>query len=147
MNTHTVALKDIVESLNDGRKFYEDAAKMVEAPVFQSLFRNMARTKALIANDFNKQIVAEGDKAPSGGTVGGTLRKVYGELAAQLSKTPNAEFVAQLEEFEDRIVAEFHAAAEASGNPTLHALVEKHMSEVLRDHEQMRKLKRAMRPH
>jgi uncharacterized protein (TIGR02284 family) len=118
---------------------------MVKAPVFRSLFRSMAKTKAAIAQDFNLQIMAAGEKAAVGGTLGGTLRKVYGELAAQLSKKPNAEYVAQLEEFEDRIVAEFRTAAAAASDPTVRAVIEKHLPDVLRDHEQMRKLKSAMK--
>lgn len=146
MNTDTAMLKDLVEVLNDGKLFYEEAAAKVELPQFKQIFSQMARTKAAIASDFKIKIVASGESAPEGGTFSGALRKAYAEIAAKLSNTPNAEYVGQLEDCEDRIVSEFRTVANTSDDAELRALAQKHMPEVLRDHEQMRALKQAMQP-
>jgi uncharacterized protein (TIGR02284 family) len=99
-----------------------------------------------MANDFATMIVVSGESAPQGGSLGGTLRKTWAEIAARLSSTPNAEYVGQLEDFEDRIVREFRSAVSSSDDAKVRALAEKYMPDVLRDHEQMRALKHAMNP-
>jgi uncharacterized protein (TIGR02284 family) len=146
MHTDTATLKDLVEVLNDGKSFYEAAASGVELPQFKQIFSQMARTKAAMADDFKTMIVVSGESAPQGGSLGGTLRKAWAEVAAKLSNTPNAEYVGQLEDFEDRIVREFRSAVNTTDDAQVRALAEKHMPDVLRDHEQMRALKHAMNP-
>ena len=146
MTSDAVTLRDLVEVLNDGTKFYQEAAARVALPQFQQIFRQMARTKAALADDFKTLIVASGESAPEGGTFRGAILKAYAEIAAKLSSTPNAEYVAQLEDCEDRIVSEFRAAAVSANDAAVQALIEKHMPKVLQDHEQMRALKAAMRP-
>jgi uncharacterized protein (TIGR02284 family) len=146
MTTDTATLKDLVEVLNDGKSFYESAASAVELPQFKQIFRQMARTKAAMADDFKMMIVVSGENVPEGGSLGGTLRKTWAEIAAKLSSTPNAEYVGQLEDFEDRMVREFRSAVSTSEDADVRALAEKHLPDVLRDHEQMRALKQAMNP-
>lgn len=146
MTTDTATLKDLVEVLNDGKNFYEAAASGVELPQFKQIFAQMARTKAAMANDFKTMIVVSGETAPEGGSISGALRKTWAEIAAKLSSTPNAEYVGQLEDFEDRIVREFRSAVSTSDDAKVRALAEKHMPDVMRDHEQMRALKHAMNP-
>src|SRR5664279_2824060 len=110
MHTDTATLKDLVEVLNDGKSFYEAAASGVELPQFKQIFSQMARTKAAMADDFKTMIVVSGETPPQGVSIGGSLRKAWAEVAAKLSNTPNAEYVGQLEDFEDRIVREFRSA-------------------------------------
>jgi uncharacterized protein (TIGR02284 family) len=147
MVTDTVTLKDLVEVLNDGKNFYEAAANGVELPQFKQIFMQMARTKAAMANDFKAMFAGSGEDAPQCGSIGGTLRKTWAEIAAKLSSTPNAEYVGQLEDFEDRIVREFRSAVSSSDDIQVRTLAQKHMPDVLRDHDQMRALKHAMNPH
>jgi uncharacterized protein (TIGR02284 family) len=146
METDTATLKDLVEVLNDGKNFYEAAASGVELPQFKQIFSQMARTKAAMADDFKTMIVVSGESAPEGGSIGGSLRKAWAEVAAKLSNTPNAEYVGQLEDFEDRIVREFRSAVNSTDDAKVRALAEKHLPDVLRDHDQMRALKHAMNP-
>src|SRR5438270_5872203 len=51
MKTDTSTLKDLVEVLNDGKKFYEEASSKVDRPELKQLFDRMAHTKAAIAGD------------------------------------------------------------------------------------------------
>ena len=38
-------LKDLIELLNDGEKFYSEAADRVKIPAYANLFRRMARPR------------------------------------------------------------------------------------------------------
>jgi uncharacterized protein (TIGR02284 family) len=147
MHTDTATLKELVEVLNDGEKFYKEASAKVKHPDLRQLFLRMARTKAAIAGDLKSKIVSTGSSAPQGGSFSGPLRKAYGEVAVSLSKTPNAKYVDQLEGFEDRIVEAFRAALDKSDDAQVRALAEKYMPEVLRDHEKMSALKHTISPH
>jgi uncharacterized protein (TIGR02284 family) len=105
----------------------------------------MARTKGAIASDLKTQIAASGKKPPEGGTAGGTLKKAFGEFRAKLSSTPDREYIAQLEDFEDRIVDAFRDAAAESDDSGVRELATKYMPEVMRDHSQMSALKQQMK--
>jgi uncharacterized protein (TIGR02284 family) len=147
MNTDTATLKDLVEVLSDGKKFYEEASTKVKQPDLKQLFSRMARTKAAIANDLKTNISMTGKSVPESGSLSGSLRRAYGEIAAHLSKTRNAKYVDQLEDFEDRIVDAFRTAVDKSDDADVRALAEKYMPEILRDHQQMSTLKHAMSPN
>ena len=141
MKTDTSTLNDLVEVLNDGKTFYEEAAAKVNRPELRDLFRRMAGTKAAIVSDLQSKIVQRGADAPDGNSVTGTLLKAWGELRASMSSEPNVEYVSQLEDFEDRIVAAFKHAAEKFEDGDVRSIVARHMPQVLRDHSEMRALK------
>lgn len=141
MKTDTSTLKDLVEVLNDGKTFYEDAATKVTRTELRQLFVRMAATKAAIANELQTHLSQRGEHAQPGQSVSGTLLKAWGELRAKLSSTPNAEYVSQLEDFEDRIVAAFKHAADQSEDADVRGIASRHLQQVLRDHNEMRSLK------
>lgn len=145
MKTDTATLKDLVEVLNDGRQFYEEASTKVQKPELQRLFGRMALTKGAIAGDLKTRIVAAGKDAPEGGSFSGSLHKAYSEVRAKLSSSPDGEYVGQLENFEDRILHAFRNAADKSEDAQVRALANKYMPEVLRDHNEMSSLKHQMK--
>jgi len=145
MKTDTATLKDLVEVLNDGKKFYEEASTKVQRPELRQLFGRMAMTKGAIAGDLKTKIVAAGKDAPDGGSFSGSLHKAYGEVRAKLSSSPDGEYVGQREGFEDRILHAFRDAADKSDDMEVRALASKYMPEVLRDHNEMSSLKHQMK--
>lgn len=142
-DTDTSTLNDLIDVLEDGRNFYADAATKVERTDLKALFDRMARTKTAIANDLKNKVVFSG-KEPSDGSFAGSIRKTYAELKASLVSDTQAEYVAQLEEFEDRILDEFRDAIEKTEDPEVRAIAAKYMPEVRRDHDEMKALKDAM---
>lgn len=142
-DTDTSTLNDLINVLEDGRSFYADAATKVERADLRALFERMARTKTAIVNDLKNKVVFSGDE-PSDGSFGGSIRKSYAELKAKLVSDTEGEYVAQLEEFEDRILKEFREAIEESDDAEVKNIALKYMPEVRRDHDEMRALKEAM---
>ncbi|TLY51896.1 MAG: PA2169 family four-helix-bundle protein [Gammaproteobacteria bacterium] len=147
MHTDTATLKDLVEVLNDGKKFYEEASHKVKRPELAQLFSRMATTKSAIADDLAGKIKSSGENAPKGGSFSGTLHKAYSDVRAKLSSSPDGEYVAQLEDFEDRIVHAFRDAAGSSKDADVRALANRYLPDVLRDHGEMSNLKQQMRTH
>lgn len=146
MSKDTTTLNHLIEVLNDGKKFYEEASTNVQRPDLKTLFAQMAKTKGAIANDLKTVVTA---KDPSKtlqddeGTFVGSIRKAYSEIRTKLSMDKNYAYIAELEAFEDRILAAFRDAAEKSDDMGVRTIAQRYMPQVLRDHAQMRDMKHA----
>jgi uncharacterized protein (TIGR02284 family) len=118
----------------------------VQRPDLKTLFMQMATTKAAIAADLRTAVVAkDADKAPHAdeGSFAGSLRKAYSEIRTKLSTDKNYAYIAELEAFEDRILASFRDAAEKSDDIGVRTIAQRYLPQVLRDHAQMRDMKHA----
>ena len=138
-NTDTAALNDMIEVLNEGRNFYEEASAKVEREDLKALFVRMARIKQAIANDLRTAVVAN-DAIPAGGSFAGKLPTVYAEVRSKLSSNKDDEYVTQLEECEDRIMCAFKNAASTSDDQAVRKIARRYMPEVMRDHNEMKTL-------
>jgi uncharacterized protein (TIGR02284 family) len=141
MKTDTATLNELIDVLEDGKKFYEEAATRVTRADLSALFSRMAKTKGAIENDLRTAVVARGDQPSSDGSFAGSLLKAYSELRAKLSSDKNYAYVAELEHFEDRILRAFEHAAQKADDPGVRTIAERYMEDVSRDHAQMRDLK------
>lgn len=137
-------LKDLIELLNDGEKFYSEAAERVKIPAYANLFRRMAQQKQAIASDLSARLAVHGEVAPMGGTVLGSLRKLYAEVRASMSKQSEAIYVAQLEQTEDRILEAFRDDLTQSEDIELRRIAERHYPDLKRTHDEMRDLKKRL---
>jgi len=141
MSRDIATLNEMIEVLNDGKKFYEEAVGEVKRTDLKALFSRMARTKGAIASDLRTAVVATGAKPAEGGSFAGALRKAYAEIATKLSSHKDHTYIAQLEEFEDRILHAFKDAQKNSADEAVRTIAERYMAEVVRDHNEMRGLK------
>ena len=138
-------LRELIELLDDGRRFYESAAEKVQGTELEALFQRMAHTKAAIAGALNARLRARGESAATDGTLLGHLRQSFAEIRAQLSAAPDATYVEQLERFEDRMRDAFREAAGESADAETRTLAAKYLPDVLRDHSEISALKRQLR--
>lgn len=141
--TDTSTLNDLIAVLEDGRAFYSEAADKVDRGDLKALFGRMASTKKAILTELRSRVAATGD-SPSDGSFAGSVRKTYADLKARMSKDTDAEYIAQLEEFEDRILDEFRDALQESEDVEVQALAAKYMPQVQLDHDEMKALKDAV---
>jgi len=103
----------------------------------------MATTKAAIESDLRTAVVARGDQPATAGTFAGAIRKAYSEVRAKLSSDKNYAYVAELEQFEDRILKAFQHAAQKSDDAGVRTIAQRYMPQISRDHAEMRELKHA----
>lgn len=148
MNDHveTATLNDLIEVLNDGKSFYEEAAQHVHADL-AAIFQRMAKTKAAIAADLSGKVVSRGGDPANSGSFSGSIRKLYAEIRTSLASDEDAAYVEQLEEFEDRILAEFRKAVEDSDDAGVREIALRYLPEVTRDHNDMRAMKKIKQAH
>ncbi|WP_313918734.1 PA2169 family four-helix-bundle protein [Tahibacter sp.] len=140
----TSNLKDLIELLNDGEKFYSEAATKVKIPAYANLFQRMAQQKQAIASDLSARLASHGETAPEGGTLLGSLRKFYADVRASMSSDAESIYVAQLEQTEDRILEAFRDELTQSEDMELRRIAERHYPEIKRTHDEMRDLKRRL---
>lgn len=140
----TSNLKDLIELLNDGEKFYSEAATKVKVPAYANLFQRMAQQKQAIASDLSARLASHGETAPQGGTMLGSLRKFYADVRASMTKDSESVYVAQLEQTEDRILEAFRDDLTQSDDMELRRIAERHYPDLKRTHDEMRDLKRRL---
>jgi uncharacterized protein (TIGR02284 family) len=141
MTQTTTSLNELIEVLNDGVKFYDDAAGTTKNSTYQQLFQRMATTKRSIAADLKAEVAHHGDKPADSGTVTGSLRQAYTDLRAKLSDNPDAQYIGQLEESEDRILHAFQDALTTSEHAQVRQIAQNYLPDVRRMHDEMRTLK------
>jgi uncharacterized protein (TIGR02284 family) len=134
-------LNEMIEVLHDGETFYAEAAMRVKQSNLRDLFRRMSEHKSVIAHELSNVVVALGNQPASDGSLAGSLRKFYAEIRAKLSTDPDYHYVAQLEEFEDRIVESFERAVADSRDSIARQIADRYFSSVRKDHNIMRDLK------
>jgi len=140
----TSNLKDLIELLNDGEKFYSEAATKVKIPAYANLFQRMAQQKQAIASDLSARLASHGETAPEGGTLLGSMRKFYADVRASMSSDAESIYVAQLEQTEDRILEAFRDELTQSEDMELRRIAERHYPDLKRTHDEMRDLKRRL---
>jgi uncharacterized protein (TIGR02284 family) len=145
MSKTTSSLNELIEVLNDGVKFYDDAATTTKNSSYRSLFQRMASTKRAIAADLKAEVALHGDTPADGGTVGGALRKAYTDLAAKLSDHPDDKYIAQLEQSEDAILESFQDALTKSDKAEVRQIAQNYLPDIRRMHDEMRTLKQQVK--
>ena len=138
-------LNDLIEVLNDGVKFYDDAAMTTKNNTYKGLFQRMADGKRRIASALSSQVKLHGDTPTDSGTVAGGLRKTYTDIAAKFSSQPETKFVDQLEQSEDRILHAFEDAFSVSKQPEVREIAQNYLPELRRMHDEMRNLKQQLK--
>ena len=141
MSKTTSKLNDLIELLNDGENFYTEAAAKVKLPAYKNLFLRMATLKRAVSADLASHVTAHGGDAASGGTVFGSLRKMYADVRASMTSDSEAVYVAQLEQTEDRILEAFRDELNDDESLEVRRLAERHYPELKRAHDEMRDLK------
>lgn len=142
MSKTTSDINELIELLNDGVTFYEDAA---EASPHQQLYRRMASSKRAIVSELRTVVASYGETPAEGGTVSGTLRRTYTDLRARISSDPESEYVSQLEETEDNILRGFLNSQTDSENVAVREIAQRYLPEIRRMHNEIRELKLQLR--
>lgn len=148
MNVNTEiqhSLNDLIEIARDGGDFYAEAAGKVEDSELSTLFGQMAMHKRDIVAGLSADVAATGGEPAEHGTTVGTMAQAYTNVRAALGDT-NYEYVSQLEQAEDRLMAAFRDTINDNDTPeAAKASAEKYLPRVIECHNIMRSRKLAMK--
>ncbi len=145
MSKTTANLNDLIEVLNDGITFYDDAASSTGNSAYRQLFLRMATSKRAIVNDLKVHVSQHGEQPADGGTIAGALRKTYADVRARMSSDPDAQYIDHLEETEDRILQAFQDGLTTSENAEVRQIAQQYLPDVRRMHHEMRSLKQQVK--
>ena len=130
-------LNEVIAILRGGASFYREAAERVKNAQLASLFRENADKREAVADDLASEVTDRGGEAREGGDWGAKLRSLYSRALTVLSD-PDETFVANLEEMEDRTLAEMRdAICEIEEGDVARARLEGHLSVIEKSHKQM----------
>ncbi len=139
------SLNDLIEIARDGGDFYTEAAGKVEDTELSALFGQMATHKRDIVAGLSADVAAAGGEPAEHGTMVGTMAQAYANVRAALGDT-NYEYVAQLEEAEDRLMGAFKETINDNDTPAAAKMsAEKYMPRVVECHNIMRSRKQALK--
>lgn len=143
MSKVSSSLAELVELLNDGIAFYQEAAAKVSDPSLSELMLKMSYLKTAIAADLNAEIAIEGDSPREHGSWFGSMRKTYADLLARFGDGDgDRELIAQLESHEDKLMAAFREATLGDESARVRDLALNYYPEIEAMHARMRDLKR-----
>ena len=138
MTNPKATLKELIQIANDSTEFYTDAAKEVRMPEIAELFNRMAGHKKALAATLGQRLSSLGETPPDSGTVAGWLRQAYAEVRATITGNQDKEYVAQLEDTEDRLLHHFEDALGDPENASIRAELFATIGQVRACHNEMR---------
>lgn len=144
MTDKTDDINELIGVLEDGREFYSEASAKVSDPDLKALFNQMGAAKKDIAADLKTIVQFKGEE-PADGSFAGSVRQLYARVRVALSSEEDVQYVEQLEEFEDKILAKFEKQAKEAESLEVRAIAAKHLPEVKLQHDQMRAVQKALR--
>jgi uncharacterized protein (TIGR02284 family) len=130
-------LAELVEVLQDGIAFYEQAAERVRDPRLVEFFLRMGYLKKAIAADLVAELVRQGEPAPDPGS----LRHAYAGILAELGETTAHRYLDRLEEHEERLLAACREALHPGAPEHVQDLARVYLPMVDRMHREMQRLK------
>ncbi len=143
MSHNTHLLNEIIAVAKDGADFYDKAQVEVQDPNLQRLFGRMADAKRELISGLSGQVRNMGGEPSKSGTTLGALRESYAKLRASLGRADAKVYTDQLEETEDRLLAQVREAIKDSG-PEIRGQLQGYLPEVQACHDEMRNLKQRM---
>ena len=135
-------INNIIKVLNSGKDFYEHAIDKVDNSGLIMVFRSMvdARNNALVKLQPFAQM-ADGERE-SGDSWVVKAREVYTDLRAVLSTDTDHTYIEQLEEVEDKTLAELKSALNKTSEPLYAAALQEVHSEIKLCHDRMLNLQK-----
>jgi uncharacterized protein (TIGR02284 family) len=141
MSKVSSSLAELVELLNDGIDFYLAAAGKVSDAELSEFLQKMSYLKKAIASDLNAEIAMEGDRPREHGTWLGGMRKTYTDMLSRFSDKTARDYISELEDHEDQLLAAFRQAVLESSSARVRDLALTYFPEIEVMHAQMRQLK------
>jgi uncharacterized protein (TIGR02284 family) len=134
---------DIIQVLNSGIDFYGDAKEKVEDRQLAQFFDRMLNARRLVKQRLQPFAVAEDGEREDGAAFSVEARKVYTKIIGAMSSDKEHTYISQLEEVEDKTLAELKAALKENQPPQFETALRQSLTTMQECHDEMRALKKA----
>lgn len=146
MQTDTTAavLEDLIQTLEDGRKGFEQAADHLEGKADEAItdrMRTFAEQRADFSSELRSLATIQGFDIDETGSITGTMHRGWIGLKGALTGDDPAGVLGAAEAGEDHAVAEYEDALTKDMPPEVKSVIERQAIEVRRAHDQVRNLR------
>ncbi|MCO4786734.1 PA2169 family four-helix-bundle protein [Marinomonas atlantica] len=138
-------ISDIIKVMNSGIEFYQEAKGKVDSAEYTGFFNRMIDAKQEAVADLQKFAVAETGDLENGSDTMTEARKAYTNLVDKVSSTSTeTNYVDQLEEVEDKVLAEISTALDKDQAPDCEVTLRRVHTRMKECHDEMRMLKKGI---
>src|SRR4051794_11564822 len=124
---------DLLETLEDGRKGFSDAADKLrdsDQPDIATTFARFAEQRAGFITELKGLAADYGDVVDDSGSTGGAVHRGWISLKDALTGSDHRHVVSAALTGEKHAVSEFQKALDADISPTLHTVVERQLAAI-----------------
>lgn len=137
----TNRVREVIQVATDSATFYARALEKVEDPHVRRVLADMGQHKRDLIVSLRDSLHIDEATVDPDGTFSGAMRRGYADLLAMLSNDDDKVYVGQLEEMEDKMLANLKDAIEKADDPNVAALLRSHLPRIAACHNEMRALR------
>ena len=134
-------LNDLIQTCYDGEEGFRQCAEQISSPQLKSLFTSRSEGCAKAATELGALVGSLGGEAVARGSVSGSMHRNWVSLKAAITGQDDAAILGETERGEDIAVASYRHALERELPPPIRAVVEKHYQLVIRNHDEVKRLR------
>ena len=144
-NTDISKLDDLIHTVIDSIKGFENSAEDAPDGRFASFFRDMARERREVASQLQAHSRALGGTPAEQGSVAGTLHRRWEDLRSALGGGSDKAVIEEVERGEDYLKEEFERAMnDTNVSEETRGVIEGCYASVRKGHDRARDMKRAL---
>ncbi len=140
----TAVLEDLIQTLEDGRKGFEQTAEHLEGQANNSVagrMREFAEQRATFSTELRSLASDQGLTIEEEGSLTGTMHRGWIGLKDALTGEDASAVLGAAETGEDHAVSEYEQALETELPSEIRTVVERQATEVRRAHDEVRTLR------
>ncbi|MFP8965800.1 PA2169 family four-helix-bundle protein [Pokkaliibacter sp. CJK22405] len=143
--TELKVLNQVLAVCEDGKSFYQHAAREVDSASLRRVFLEQAQARREAIQELTEEVQHREGSPVDNGTVSGTLQQWYTDIRASLSDSQDYQFIVALEEAETRSLNELKQAVRSLHNPRLASKLGSHLATIQLAHDRMKSIKDDMK--
>lgn len=136
-------VSDIIQVLNSGIEFYNDAKEKVRDRHIAQFFDRMLDARRMVKERLQPFAVQEEGEREDGSSFSVEARKVYTNVMSSMSSDKDHTYISQLEEVEDKTLEEIKAALKEEQPAQCEAALLQSLATMQECHDEMLALKKS----
>ena len=134
-------LNDLIETLKDGQKGFQEAAEAVKDSQLKSLFVEYSQQRARFASDLQTQAQSLGNEPETSSSAAGALHRGWINLKSVVTGGDDHAILAECERGEDSAVEAYKKALDKDLPQALYELVSRQYTDIKAAHDRIRNLR------
>lgn len=135
-------INNLIETLKDGEKGFQEASEAVRDPQLKSLFQQYSQQRHRFASELQAQAQSLGESKPEkSSSAAGAMHRVWINLKSAVTSGDDKAVLSEVERGEDSAVHEFEDAMNDGLTGQVREIVSHQFSEIKSAHDRVRQLR------